>query len=148
MRMALDLEIKLKIVKSLFLFLFIFLFFMSCKVNINKQLLEMQDNDVISIADLTRESSGTVYVIKGNLSEEKFLNYCSYLRKIDNFEFWEISLLVVDKKGHADVFIIHPFYNALSTLNLTIDVDTEKPYNINSLKIRKIAKDEYELFFH
>lgn len=121
---------------------------MSCKVNINKQLLEMQDNDVISIADLTRESSGTVYVIKGNLSEEKFLNYCSYLRKIDNFEFWEIALLVVDKKGHADVFIIHPFYNALSTLNLTIDVDTEKPYNINSLKIRKISKDEYELFFH
>lgn len=146
MRMALDQEIKLKIVKSIFLFLFILLCFMSCKVNINKQLLKMQDNDVISIADLTHESSGTVYVIKGNLSEEKFLNYCSCLRKIDDFEFWEIALLVVDKKGHADVFIIHPFYNALSTLNLAIEVDIEKPYNIDSLKIRKIAKNEYELY--
>lgn len=106
----------------------------------------MKDNDVISITDLTHELSGTVYVFKGNLSEEKFLKYCTSFRKKDNYEFWETALLIVDDKQNASVYIIHPFYKALSTLNLIIDVNIEKPYKIDSLRIKKIAANEFELY--
>ena len=127
-------------------FIFICLCFIGCKLNINNQLLKMQDNDTISITDLTHELSGTVYVFKGNLSEDKFLKYCTSLRKKDNYESWEIALLIVDEKQNANVYIIHPFYKALSTLNLTIDVNIEKPYKIDSLRIKKIAVNEFELY--
>lgn len=106
----------------------------------------MKDNDVISITDLTHELSGTVYVFKGNLSEEKFLKYCTSFKKKDNYEFWETALLIVDDKQNASVYIIHPFYKALSTLNLIIDVNIEKPYKIDSLRIKKIAANEFELY--
>ena len=130
----------------LFFSIFICLCFIGCKLNINNQLLEIKDNDVISITDLTHELSGTVYVFKGNLSEEKFLKYCTSFRKKDNYEFWETALLIVDDKQNASVYIIHPFYKALSTLNLIIDVNIEKPYKIDSLRIKKIAATEFELY--
>ena len=130
----------------LFFFISICLCFIGCKLDINNQLLEMKDNDVISITDLTHELSGTVYVFKGNLSEEKFLKYCTSFRKKDNYEFWETALLIVDDKQNASVYIIHPFYKALSTLNLIIDVNIEKPYKIDSLRIKKIAANEFELY--
>jgi len=145
MKMALDQEIKMKNLVYLFFFIFICLCFIGCKLNINNQLLEMKD-DVISITDLTHELSGTVYVFKGNLSEEKFLKYCTSFRKKDNYEFWETALLIVDDKQNANVYIIHPFYKALSTLNLIIDVNIEKPYKIDSLRIKKIAANEFELY--
>lgn len=110
------------------------------------QELEMKDNEVISIADLTHASSGTVYVFKGNLSDDLFLKYCTSFRKKDNYEFWETALLIVDYKQNASVYIIHPFYKVLSTLNLVIDVNLDEPYKIDSLRIKKISENEFELY--
>ena len=110
------------------------------------QELEMKDNEVISIADLTHESSGTVYVFKGNLSDDLFLKYCTSFRKKDNYEFWETALLIVDYKQNASVYIIHPFYKVLSTLNVVIDVNLDEPYKIDSLRIKKISENEFELY--
>ncbi len=106
----------------------------------------MKDGEVISISDLTHESFGSVYIFKGNLSEELFLKYCISFRKKDNYEYWETALLIVDDKQNANVYIIHPFYNSLSTLNLMIDVNLEEPYKIESLKIKKTSKNEFELY--
>ena len=132
--------------RYLLFFIFIWLCFFGCKLNINNRLLEMKDNDVISIADLTQELSGTVYVFKGNLSDELFYKYCTSFRKKDNYEFWETALLIVDDKQNASVYIIHPFYKALSTLNLEIDVNIDEPYKIDSLRIKKISANEFKLY--
>jgi hypothetical protein len=144
--MVLDQENKMKKIVYLFLTIFICLYFIGCKFNLNNQLLEMKDNDEISISDLTHELSGTVYVFKGGLSETTFLKYCKSFRKKDNYEFWETALLIVDEKQNANVYIIHPFYKALSTLNLIIDVNIEEPYKIDYLRIKKISKNEFELY--
>lgn len=57
-----------------------------------------------------------------------------------------IILLIVDYKQNASVYIIHPFYKVLSTLNLVIDVNLDEPYKIDSLRIKKISENEFELY--
>ncbi len=55
-------------------------------------------------------------------------------------------MLIVDYKQNASVYIIHPFYKVLSTLNLVIDVNLDEPYKIDSLRIKKISENEFELY--
>lgn len=135
-----------KYIFSVFCITFMSLCLIGCRLNLNDQILKMRINEEISLSELTREVSRTVYVLKGELSQQKFLQYCDSIKKVENYEFWEIALLVVDEEYKANVFIIHPFYQTLSTLNLSIEVDTEKPYNSDFLKIKKLKENEYVLY--
>lgn len=126
--------------------MFFLLFFTSSKIDLNKKLISLKIDENILISKLVNKESGSVYIFKGNLSEKKFLKYCNNFNIIDNYEFWEICLLVVDENCVGNIYIIHPFYESISTLNIIFEVDFETSYDVNTLRIKRINDKDYVIY--
>lgn len=114
--------------------------------NLNKKLLRMKIGEEISVAELTKDSSEKMYVLKGNLRETDFMRFCVRIKNKPLYEHWNTAFILVDDAQAAAVYIVSPFYGAISTLNMAVEISPEKAYNPKDVKIRRNEADYFVLY--
>ena len=113
--------------------------------NLNKKLLRMKIGEEISVAELTKDSSDKMYVLKGNLRESDFMRFCVRIKNKPLYEHWNTAFILVDNAQAAAVYIVSPFYGAISTLNMAVEISPGKAYNPKVVKIRRNEADYFVL---
>lgn len=95
----------------------------------------MKAGEEITIAELTKDKSEKMYVLRGNLSEQNFMRFCKKIKNRRNYDSWGIALLLVDNKETASIYFINPYYGWLDTLYVDIKIEqgvAYSPQNINA----------------
>lgn len=111
----------------------------SCSSDLlNNKVLEMKTNEESSIAELTKDKSGKMYVLRGNLSEQNFMKFCKKIKRRRNYDSWGIALLLVDNKETANIYFINPYYGWLDTLYVDIKIEQGIAYSPQNIKIKRV----------
>ncbi len=131
-------------------YLLVFLVFagviQGCSVNMNSRLLKMDEGQEFWITDIIPQDEGELIILQGDLSKSKFYEHCKKIKSIQAFNHWDIALLVINKSGTGNVYMIYPYYNSLDTLNLKIKIDQGTRYDINSIRIKRTEGNYFEIY--